>query len=38
MTNAEKAQALLNYPVGCALILDVFQNRHLPLEHWLSPR
>lgn len=38
MTHEEKAQALLNSPVGCALILDVFENRHLPLEHFADPK
>ena len=38
MTNETRAQALLNSPVGCALVLDVFQNRHLPLEYFAEPK
>ena len=38
MTHETRALALLNSPVGCALILDVFQNRHLPLEHFAEPK
>ena len=38
MTHETRARALLNSPVGCALILDVFQNRHLPLEHFAEPK
>jgi hypothetical protein len=38
MTHETRAQALLNSPVGSALILDVFQNRHLRLEHFAEPK
>ena len=38
MTNEEKAQALLSSPVGCAPILDVSANLHLPLEYFAEPQ
>ena len=38
MTVAEKAQAMLGSPVGCALILDVSENLHLPLEFFAEPK
>lgn len=38
MNNETRAQALLNSPVGCALVLDVSENRHLPLEHFAEPK
>ena len=38
MSHETRAQALLNSPVGCALVLDVFENRHLPLEHFAEPK
>ncbi|MCY4558051.1 MAG: hypothetical protein OXF79_17120 [Chloroflexi bacterium] len=37
MTNGEKAQAMLASPAGCALILDVSENSHLPLEYFAQP-
>lgn len=37
MTNEEKAQALLNSPAGCALILDVYENLHLGIERFAEP-
>ena len=37
MTHEEKAQALLDSPAGCALILDVAENSHLPLEYFAQP-
>ena len=37
MTNDIKARALLASPVGCALVLDVFHNSHLPLEYFADP-
>lgn len=38
MTNDAKAQALLASPVGCALILDLSANSHLPLEYFAQPK
>ncbi len=38
MTNEEKAQALLGSPAGCALILDLSANPHLPLERFAEPK
>ena len=38
MSHETRAQALLNSPVGCCLILDVFENRHLPLEYFAQPK
>ena len=37
MTNEEKAQVLLGSPAGCALILDVSENSHRPLEYFAQP-
>ena len=37
MTSEAKAQALLDSPAGCALILDVSANLHLPLERLAEP-
>ena len=38
MTNEKKAKALLGSPAGCALILDLSANSHLPLEHFAEPK
>ena len=38
MTNEEKAQAMLGSPAGCAFLLDVYANLHLPLERFAEPR
>ena len=38
MTNEEKTQAMLGSPAGCALLLDVSANLHLPLERFAEPR
>ena len=37
MTDEIKAQALLASPVGCALLLDISHNSHLPLEYFADP-
>ena len=37
MTIEIKAQALLASPVGCALLLDISHNSHLPLEYFADP-
>ena len=38
MTHENKAQALLDSPAGCAFLLEVAANRHLPLESFASPK
>ena len=31
------AAAIMACPVGCAVILDIFENSHLPLEYFADP-
>ena len=38
MTHETRAQAMLNSPVGCALVLDVLLSRHRPLERFAEPK
>ena len=38
MSHETRGQALLNSPVGYAFVLDVLENRRLPLEYFAEPK